>query len=90
RKYICVFEVNRNNPAQFIYALTHREHRGVIKFSRKYLSGLFKNKTKLVKQASAGVIFPNKTPGFIFPFLKRAPFVIPIFGISNFIICEKV
>ncbi len=89
RKYICVFEVNRNNPVQFLYALANKEHRGIIKFSKKYFLKLFEKKVKVIKNATGGIIFPNKTPLWIFPFLSKMPFVIPFVGISNFIICEK-
>lgn len=88
KRYICIFEVNRDNPVQFLYALLNREHRLAIKFTMKYLIEIFGKKTRIIKHTSTGVIFPNKTPAFIFPFLKNIPFRVP-FGISNFIVCEK-
>lgn len=88
KRYICIFEVNRDNAVQFLYALLNKEHRGAIKFTKKYLLGIFGKKTRIIKYATTGVIFPNRTPAFIFPLLKNIPFTVP-FGISNFIVCEK-
>lgn len=89
KKYICIFEVNRNNPIQFFYGLANKEHRGVLKFSSGYLLRLFGERVRIIKYATTGVIFPNKTPLFLFPILTKIPFALPFFGISNFIICEK-
>jgi ubiquinone/menaquinone biosynthesis C-methylase UbiE len=90
KKYICVFEVNRNNPAQFLFGLMNKEHRGAMKFSKRYLLRLFNKKAGIIKHATAGVIFPNRTPVWMFYLLRRLPFTMPLCGISNFILCEKI
>jgi len=89
KRYACIFEVNRDNPVQFLFGIIDKEHRGAIRFSKKYLLKLFDKKARIIGHATTGVIFPNKTPSFIFPFLSKINFVMPFIGISNFIICEK-
>lgn len=90
RRYVILFEPNRNHPAQFLFSLLKKSERGGMKFSKRYLrrvcaaAGL-----EILHIESVGCIFPNVTPAWSFPFLKRLAFVRPLTGISNVVVAQK-
>ena len=89
RRYVLVFEPNPFNPAQFGFALLDREHRWVLRYSLRYMRGLFRKAgLKIVACGSGGWIFPNKTPLPLLPLLQKIPYDNP-FGISNWVLGEK-
>lgn|SRR5574341_366120 len=89
RRYVLVAEPNRNNPAQFAFALLQPEHRWVLRFSLRYLEGLF-NRVGLEVPHSAvgGWLFPNVTPVWLSSFILRLPYSWPL-GISNWVLGIK-
>lgn len=75
KKYIVVFEPNRNNLLQTIFGLVVKEERGTLRSSKRYLEKLFlDNNIKIIHSLYCGRIFPNKLPIFVFPFIKMLPF----------------
>lgn len=89
RKYIVVAEPNRLNPAQFAFALADREHRWVLRYSLSYMKQLFqKAGVEPVEAWSGGWIFPNKTPIWLLPLLRRIPYK-SFLGISHWVVGIK-
>ncbi len=89
KKYLILFEPNRNNPFQFLFALFDKEHRLVMKYNMDYLKKMVKDagfKIRISKKV--GFLFPNLTPFFIFKIIKKLPFTF-FLGISIMIIGEK-
>ena len=90
KKYIIILEPNRNNPLMFLFSLVVKEERKALKFSLSYLKNIaIKNGLSIVASFSYGMIVPNKTPTFFLPLAKWFNFKQP-FGITNFIIAEKL
>lgn len=90
KKYLVLFEPNRNNPVQFIYGLTNKSERGTLGFHKRKLLELQSTiKFKLIKCNNVGWIFAGATPLFSLRICKRLPFSHKI-GISSMIICEKL
>lgn len=90
RKYIVIFEPNKLNPAQFLFALIDKPHRWVLRFDKNYMFEIVKNAgfKKIVHYSKVGWIFPNKTPHILFNVLKYLKFN-SMFGISQILIAEK-
>ena len=89
REHVLLIEPNRNHPAQFAFALVDAEHRWVLKYSRGYLESMCTRAgLRLVKSATGGHIFPNKTPISLARLLMRLPYVTR-FGISNWVLAAK-
>lgn len=89
RRHVLVVEPNRNNPAQFVFALVDREHRWVLRYSRRYLEGLCAGAgLRIVRSATGGFLFPNRTPEAIAPIVASLPYL-SRFGISNWVLAEK-
>jgi ubiquinone/menaquinone biosynthesis C-methylase UbiE len=90
RKYVVFFEPNRNHPAQWLFSLVKRSERGGLKFTKQYcrrmceVCGL-----KILSMEVVGCIFPNMTPAWLFPLVKRLPFIQPYTGISIAVIARK-
>jgi SAM-dependent methyltransferase len=90
RTYVLAAEPNRNNPFQAGFALWDAEHRWVLRFSMLYLKKLFEAAGLRVERTlSGGCIFPNVTPLWLFPLLRRMPYQIPLIGISNWVVASK-
>jgi ubiquinone/menaquinone biosynthesis C-methylase UbiE len=90
RKYVVAAEPNRNNPFQFGFALWDREHRWVLRFSLGYMRRLFASAGLQIERAfCGGCIFPNMTPIWLFPLLRRVPYRVPLVGISNWVLAKK-
>ena len=71
KKYIIISEPNRNNPLVFFFSLIKKEERGALKFNKNYLINLGKNLSlKNINHSVSGMIFPNKAPIILLPFLK--------------------
>jgi SAM-dependent methyltransferase len=89
-KYVVFFEPNRNHPAQFLFSLLKKSERGGLKFSRAYLRRVCASADlEIIHMATVGCIFPNMTPSWLFPLLKRLAFVKPLTGISNVVVAKK-
>jgi SAM-dependent methyltransferase len=92
RKYVVIFEPNRDNILQFLFGLLNKQERGTLRSSKSYLSSLVNDADlKIISIDYCGKIPPNKTPLWLFNFVKRLPFISNrITGISIAIIAEKV
>lgn len=89
KKYLVLFEPNKNNPVQYMFGLTQKHERGTLKFSKDKLLGLLdKIKFKLIECNSVGWFFAGPTPSFCLPILRKLPFVHAL-GVSSVLICEK-
>ena len=89
-RYVVIFEPNRNNPLQALFAIVDRPHRWVLRYSTDYMKQLAqKAGLNIIKSTTVGCILPNKTPAFLVSFLKQIPFEIPLIGISHLLICKK-
>ncbi|MFH1748828.1 MAG: methyltransferase domain-containing protein [Planctomycetota bacterium] len=89
RRYVLVAEPNRNNPAQFAFALADSEHRWVLRYSLAFMRRIFERAGLSVLQArTGGWIFPNKTPRLLLPVLRRLPYFWPL-GITNWVLGRK-
>jgi len=89
KKYLVLFEPNRNNPIQFIYGLTKKSERGTLNFHKEKLRQFAKQiKFKLISCETVGWVFAGTTPLFSLGIHKKLPFVHK-FGISAVLICEK-
>ncbi len=89
KKYLVLFEPNRNNPIMFLYGLENKNERCLLPFNKKKLLGfLDKIGFNLISCEEVGWVFAGATPLFSLGIYKRLPFVYK-FGISNVLICEK-
>ena len=90
KKYVIILDANRNHPLLFLFCLLVKEERNALKFSLPYLrKKMSQNGLRVVNSFSYGILFPNKTPTFLAPLVRWTNFRQP-FGITNFIICEKI
>ena len=89
KKYIILFEPNRYNIFQFLFALWDKEHRLVLKYSKKYIENILEESGfKIIVSKNVGIIFPNLMPKFLFEIIKYFPFS-NFYGISCMAIAEK-
>ncbi len=89
RRYVLLAEPNRNNPAQFAFALWDKEHRWVLRYSLGYMRQLFQSAgLKVVHAGCGGWLFPNITPPWLLPLILKLPYWFPL-GISNWVLGEK-
>lgn len=89
KKYLVLFEPNRDNPIQFLYAFSNKNERGTLKFNKnKLLEFLDIIKFKLIKCDTVGWTFAGATPTFTLGVNKRLPFSHRM-GISTVLICER-
>jgi len=89
RKYLVLFEPNRNNPIQFIYGLTNKNERGTLHIGKKNLLQILKNlNLKIIHSDSVGWIFAGASPIFSLRLIRYLPFSHRL-GISYTIICKK-
>ena len=90
RRYVLVVEPNRNNPAQFGFALYDPEHRWVLKYSAGFLADLCHGAGLRIRRGlTGGYIFPNRMPLWMARPLARLPYRSPL-GITNWVLGEKV
>jgi SAM-dependent methyltransferase len=90
KKYVIVLEPNRGNPLMFLFSLIIKEERKALKFSLRYLERIVgRNGLKIIAAFSCGMIVPNQMPSFLVPVVRHLNFKQP-FGMTNFIIAEKV
>jgi SAM-dependent methyltransferase/uncharacterized protein YbaR (Trm112 family) len=90
RKSVVFFEPNPLNLAQFLFSLYDREHRRVLRFSRRYVADQVQRAgLRLLTFERCGLILPNRTPPAVFRLLQRAPFRCPMVGISQLVVAEK-
>lgn len=89
RRYVLVAEPNPWNPVQYGFACYDREHRWVLRFTKRYIHGMFEQAGLRVRASvTGGWIFPNKSPACLLPVLKRMPYNF-FFGITNWVLGEK-
>ncbi|MCK5795983.1 MAG: class I SAM-dependent methyltransferase [Deltaproteobacteria bacterium] len=90
RRWVLLFEPNPLNPAQAVFSVVDREHHWVLRYSERYVreqlsrAGL---RPYLIQRV--GLIFPNRTPEWLYPLLRALPFRWPMIGISLLVIAEK-
>lgn len=90
RRWIVIFESNPLNPLQVAFALLDREHRWVLRNSRAYLLAQLRAAgLECVAYQRVGVTFPNKTPEWLYPLVRRLPFRVPLLGISQLLVARK-
>jgi len=89
KKYLVLFEPNRNNPIQFLFGLYNNHERGTLQFNRsKLLELMNKIHFELISCETVGWFFAGPTPTFTLGLFKKLPFVHRL-GISNVLICKK-
>jgi SAM-dependent methyltransferase len=89
RRHVLVAEPNRSNLAQFAFALLDREHRWVLRYTLEYVRGLFESEGLKIEHSSrGGWVFPNVTPLWLLPLLRRIPYRSPL-GVSNWVLGSK-
>ncbi len=89
KKYLVLFEPNRNNPLQFLFSIYDKEHRKVLRYNKKYIKKIVEDSGfSIISYEKVGSLFPNLTPLFIFKIIKKIHFV-NIFGISHMIVAKK-
>lgn len=90
RRLVLVFEPNPLNLAQLLFALLDREHRWVLRYTRRYLlEQLRRAGLEPRTYRRGGLIFPNRTPAWIYPALRAAPYRVPLVGISQLVVAHK-
>jgi hypothetical protein len=90
RRHVLFFEPNPWNAAQAAFSIVDPEHRWVLRFTKRYtLEQVRRAGLSPVRYQRVGLIFPNKTPERLFPWLRRLPFRVPQIGISQLVIAEK-
>lgn len=90
KDYLILFEPNRQNPGQFLFSITKKEERNVLKHHKKMMYDLVKDiEFDIIECKTVGCVFPNRMPQFILPLVKQIPFEFPIIGLSNVIICKR-
>jgi SAM-dependent methyltransferase len=90
RRFVVVFEPNPVNLAQFLFSLYDPEHRWVLRYTAGYVRAQVEAAgLRVHRHVRGGLIFPNKTPGWLFPLLSRLPYRVPLIGISHVVIAEK-
>ena len=63
RRWVVVYEPNRNSPLVFLVSLLKKSERLSLRFSRRYVEGAFRNAgLDVVDSRVEGMIPPNKTP----------------------------
>lgn len=90
KKAALVFEPNPYNPAQLAFSYFDKEHAWVRRNTFSFLPKLARSAGFVVSRfIIGGLIFPNKTPHFLFRLLKKLPYRCPAIGISQVLILEK-
>lgn len=90
KKFLVLFEPNRNNPIQFFYSFSNKNERGTLQFTKnKLLEFLNEINFKLISCETVGCIFAGATPEFLLPIFKSLPFKNKL-GISTVLICKKL
>lgn len=88
-KFVLVIEPNRNHPAQFAFAIVDREHRWVLRYSRRYLEEICRRAgLRVLRSATGGHVFPNRSPLWMARVAARLKYESPI-GISNWVLGVK-
>lgn len=90
KRYLAIFEPNRNNPVQCIWGLVRKHEHGTLKFNKKKLLNFLENVNfKLNSCDYVGWVFAGVFPKFSIKICKHLPFVHKL-GTSTVIICEKI
>ncbi len=83
RAWVLLAEPNLVNPAQFAFALVDPEHRWVLHYRRSFMRRLLRESGLEPSSClPGGWIFPNQTPTWLAPLLRRLPYRQPL-GITN-------
>lgn len=90
RRWLLIFEPNPLNLAQLLFALVDREHRWVMRYSSRFLQAqLARAGLRVSHHQRVGLIFPNRTPPWLFALLRALPFRWPLLGISHMVVAER-
>lgn len=90
KKYLVLFEPNRQNPGQFCFSIIKKEERNVLQHHKKMMYKLVEDiDFKILTCETVGWVFPNRMPEIILPLAKKLPFKLPIIGLSNVLICKR-
>jgi len=90
RRWLLIFEPNPLNLAQMLFALVDREHRWVLRYSSGFLQAqLERAGLRMIRHQRVGLIFPNRTPPWLFGLLRALPFRWPLLGISHMVVAER-
>ena len=84
RKHILIFEPNYFNLPMAIFGLLYPAEIGLLRFTPWYLGRLLKKAgiTRL-HTFTVGCLTPNRTPTWLARILIRAPYKLPLVGITN-------
>jgi len=89
KKYLILFEPNKNNPIQFLYAYSNKNERGTLNFDKnrmiKFLDDI---NFKIISCDTVGWTFAGATPSSLLNIIKYLPFSHKL-GISIALICKK-
>ena len=89
KKYLVLFEPNRNNPILYAYGLWNKNERGTLGFHKKRLLKFLDDiKFRLISCENVGWLFAGTSPIFSLRISKYLPFTHRM-GVSSVIICEK-
>lgn len=89
KKYLLLIEPNALNPLQFLFGLSHKEERGTIRFTKKYLEQILTAaELDNYRIYNGGWLTPNRTPKFYFDLVKNKSYQTKRFGLSNLIVVD--
>jgi ubiquinone/menaquinone biosynthesis C-methylase UbiE len=89
KKYLILFEPNKNNPIQFLYAYSNKNERGTLNFDKQKMLNFLKSiDFQLISCEYVGWIFAGATPKLLLNMVKHFPFQHSL-GISVVLICKK-
>lgn len=89
KNYLVLFEPNKKNPIQFMYAYSNKNERGTLKYDRQKMLDFLKSiDFQLISCDSVGWVFAGATPAYLLGLIKHLPFR-HFIGISIALICKK-
>jgi SAM-dependent methyltransferase len=89
-RFVVVFEPNPFNPGQLVFSLIDREHRRVLRYTKQYmLEQVERAGLKTLSFHRGGLIFPNRTPRWLFGGLRALPYRLPLVGITQLVVASK-
>ena len=90
RRRLILFEPNRANPGHILLGLSRPSERESLRFSSRHLRRLLARAgLEPARHERCGLLFPNVTPDWLARALVRAPFRVPMLGISQLAIVER-
>jgi ubiquinone/menaquinone biosynthesis C-methylase UbiE len=84
KECVILCEPNSLNPAMYIFGLTSKVERGLLKFTPNYTKKLLKMAgLKKIKQYHVSLFTPNRTPYPVAKLLSKFPYQIPWYGLYS-------